>query len=170
MGNREIKLLQLGQGHTKGDIVVWLPDERILFSGDLVEYSTTPYTGDAYLQDWALTLDNIRALSPQKLVPGRGAALHSPELVEEAITNTRSFIKQLYQEVSRGIKAKKLLKEVYKATEQRLKPQSGNWVIFDHCMPFDVSRAFDEASGIKEPRIWTADRDKKMWQDLENES
>jgi hypothetical protein len=40
-------------------------------------------------------------------------------------------------------------------------------VIFDHCMPFDVSRAFDEAGGIADPRIWTAARDKEMWQALE---
>jgi glyoxylase-like metal-dependent hydrolase (beta-lactamase superfamily II) len=55
---------------------VWLPAERILFSGDLVEFDATPYAGDAYFQDWPQTLDNIAALKPAKLVPGRGAALN----------------------------------------------------------------------------------------------
>ena len=75
MGKLQVEIMQLGRGHTKGDTVVWLPSERILFSGDLVEYDATPYTGDAYLADWPVTLDAIAALVPQKLVPGRGASL-----------------------------------------------------------------------------------------------
>ena len=46
-----------------------------LFAGDLVEFGATPYAGDAYFQDWPKTLDAIAALKPEKLVPGRGAAL-----------------------------------------------------------------------------------------------
>ena len=76
LGRLEVEILQLGRGHTKGDTVVWLPQEKILFSGDLVEYAATPYTGDAYLSDWPATLDAIAALRPEKLVPGRGATLH----------------------------------------------------------------------------------------------
>ena len=48
-----------------------------------------------------------------------------------------------------------------------LKPRFGHWVIFDHCLPFDVSRAYDEATDHRDPRIWTAQRDKDMWQALE---
>jgi Zn-dependent hydrolases, including glyoxylases len=77
IGKLQVELMQIGRGHTKGDTVVWLPQERILFSGDLVEYQTTPYTGDAYLADWPVTLDAIAALKPAKLVPGRGAALQN---------------------------------------------------------------------------------------------
>ena len=47
------------------------------------------------------------------------------------------------------------------------KPKFGHWVIFDHCMPFDVSRAYDEATQYPDPRIWTAQRDKEMWAALE---
>ncbi|MCW8920456.1 MAG: MBL fold metallo-hydrolase, partial [Sedimenticola sp.] len=45
MGKRRVELMHVGRGHTKGDIVVWLPEEKILFSGDLVEFGATPYTG-----------------------------------------------------------------------------------------------------------------------------
>ena len=48
-----------------------------------------------------------------------------------------------------------------------LRPKYGHWVIFEHCMPFDVSRAYDEAQGIDNPRIWTAERDLEMWRALE---
>ena len=56
LGKLRVEIMQVGRGHTKGDTVVWLPDDRVLFSGDLVEYDATPYTGDAYLQDWPATL------------------------------------------------------------------------------------------------------------------
>ncbi len=52
LGKLEVQILQLGRGHTKGDTVAWLPQEKILFSGDLVEFDATPYAGDAYFQDW----------------------------------------------------------------------------------------------------------------------
>ena len=49
-----------------------------------------------------------------------------------------------------------------------MRPKYGHWVIFDHCMPFDVTRAYDEASGHRDPRIWTAERDIEMWKALES--
>ena len=61
LGKLEVKLMQLGRGHTKGDTVAWLPQQNILFSGDLVEFDATPYAGDAYFQDWPATLDRIAA-------------------------------------------------------------------------------------------------------------
>ena len=49
-----------------------------------------------------------------------------------------------------------------------LAPRYGKWVIFEHCLPFDVSRSYDEAGGIAAPRIWTAERDIEMWQALQS--
>ena len=167
MGKREVKILQLGRGHTRGDTVVWLPKEKILFSGDLVEYGAAPYAGDAYLRDWPRTLDRLRALTPNKLVPGRGDALVTPEQVEAGLKGTQDFITQMFESVKAGAAAGRPLKDVYKDTYSKLKPGFGHWVIFDHCMPFDVSRAYDEATQYPEPRVWTAQRDKEMWAALE---
>lgn len=47
-------------------------------------------------------------------------------------------------------------------------PEFGNVVIYERCMPFDVARAFDEASGIEHPRIWTAKRDQEIWAALQS--
>ena len=66
--------MHLGRGHTKGDTIVWLPKEKILFSGDLVEYAATPYTGDAYLRTGRARSTAAR-FKPKQLVPGRGEAL-----------------------------------------------------------------------------------------------
>ena len=167
LGKLEVQLIQLGRGHTKGDTVVWLPEERTLLSGDLVEFGATPYAGDAYFQDWPQTLDNIAALKPAALVPGRGAALTTPAEVAEGLTGTRNFISDVYASVQEGVKAGRDLNTVYKDTYAKLKPKYSQWVIFDHCMPFDVSRAYDEASGHADPRVWTAERDVEMWKALE---
>lgn len=167
MGKLEVRLMHLGRGHTKGDTVVWLPQQKVLFSGDLVEFAATPYTGDAYLTDWPATLDRIAALQPEALVPGRGDALLGTAQVAKGLTDTRAFVTEMFGAVKQGAAAGKNLREVYKQTYDTLKPKFGHWVIFDHCMPFDVSRAFDEATGHRDPRIWTAQRDKEMWVQLE---
>lgn len=167
MGTLEVQLLQLGRGHTKGDTVVWLPTERVLFSGDLVEFDATPYAGDAYFQDWPNTLDNIAALHPQKLVPGRGAALTSAEEVAAGLEGTKAFVSELFASVRVGSSQGKSLRQVYEETFKLLQPKYGHWVIFNHCMPFDVTRAFDEATQFPDPRIWTAERDIEMWKTLE---
>jgi glyoxylase-like metal-dependent hydrolase (beta-lactamase superfamily II) len=167
LGKLEVKIMQLGRGHTKGDTVVWLPEERIAFSGDLVEYEATPYAGDAYFKDWPHTLDAIAALKPAKLVPGRGASLQTPEQVAAGLSATRTFVSELYGEIQQGAQAGKDMRTIYREVYGALKSKYGHWVIFDHCMPFDVSRAYDEATGYPDPRIWTAQRDQEMWQALE---
>jgi glyoxylase-like metal-dependent hydrolase (beta-lactamase superfamily II) len=167
MGRLRVEIMQLGRGHTKGDTVVWLPDERILFSGDLVEYEATPYAGDAYLGEWPATLDAIATLGPHQLVPGRGAALRTPAAVKAGLDGTRAFVTAMYDAVRAGAAAGKDLATVYRETYALLKPRFGHWVIFDHCLPFDVSRAYDEATAYPDPRIWTAERDRAMWEALE---
>ncbi len=167
LGKLEVQLLQLGRGHTKGDTVVWLPGEKTLLSGDLVEFDATPYAGDAYFQDWPQTLSNIAALQPQALVPGRGPALKGDAQVQAGLDATRNFISDVWTQVKAGVAAGQDLNAVYKATYAALKPKYGHWVIFDHCMPFDVTRCYDEATQYRDPRVWTAERDQQMWATLE---
>ena len=168
LGKLEVQLLQLGRGHTKGDTVVWLPGEKTLLSGDLVEFDATPYAGDAYFSDWPQTLANIAALKPTALVPGRGPALKGEAQVQKGLEVTRAFVSDLYASVKAGAAAGKELRAVYRETYDKLKPKYGQWVIFDHCMPFDVTRAYDEATQYRDPRIWTAERDRQMWETLES--
>ncbi|MEJ8825152.1 MBL fold metallo-hydrolase [Variovorax humicola] len=167
LGKLEVQLLQLGRGHTKGDTVVWLPGEGALLSGDLVEFGATPYAGDAYFKDWPKTLENVAALKPKALVPGRGAALTTPEEVSKGLDETREFVSDVYANVQKGVNGGKDLNSVYKDTFAALKPKYGHWVIFDHCMPFDVTRCYDEVTQYTDPRIWTAERDVEMWKTLE---
>jgi glyoxylase-like metal-dependent hydrolase (beta-lactamase superfamily II) len=167
LGKKEVRLLQLGRGHTKGDTVAWLPESEVLFTGDLVEFGATPYTGDAYLHDWASTLSRLAALKPRALVPGRGDALTGYDRCLLAIEQTREFVSELLSSVRAGRQQGLPLKDIYRRTCDQLQPRFGAFAIFDHCMPFDVSRAYDEAGGIGDPRIWTAERDVEMWKALE---
>ena len=167
LGKLEVQLLQLGRGHTKGDTVVWLPQDRVLLSGDLVEFDATPYAGDAYFKDWPQTLANLAALKPAALVPGRGPALIGEARVAAGLRATGSFIADVRASVEAGVAAGKDLNAVYKDTVAALRPAYGHWVIFDHCMPFDVTRCFDEVTQFPDPRIWTAERDRVMWETLE---
>lgn len=167
LGSLEVKVMQLGRGHTKGDTVVWLPQEKVLYSGDLVEYEAACYTGDAYLADWPQTLDNLAALKPEKLVPGRGPALGSVEKVQQGLAYTKDFVTTLYrgaqEATARGLDLKATMAHVREAMD----PKFQDVFIYEHCLPFDVTRAHDEASGIRDPRIWTAERDQEMWHSLQ---
>jgi glyoxylase-like metal-dependent hydrolase (beta-lactamase superfamily II) len=167
LGKLQVDIIHAGRGHTKGDTIAWLPEEKVLFSGDLVEFGATPYAGDAYFEDWPQTLQKLRDMKAVALVPGRGEALVTPEAVEAGLAGTQAFLTELYDEVKKRAQAGGDLKAAYDAAMAKLSPRYSNWVIFQHCMPFDVSRAYDEAKGIEHPRIWTAERDIEMWKSLE---
>ena len=167
LGKLEIRILHVGPGHTKGDTIVWLPQQRILFSGDLVEYQAAAYTGDAQLEEWPDTLAHLRAMEPEQLVPGRGPALQNRQQVHAGLDYTKDFVTTLFASARESVAAKRTLKETFQYTRSKMDPKFGNMFIYEHCLPFDVSRAYDEASGIKHPRIWTAERDKEMWQALQ---
>jgi glyoxylase-like metal-dependent hydrolase (beta-lactamase superfamily II) len=166
MGSLEVRVVHPGAGHTAGDTIVWVPSQKVLFSGDLVEYEAGIYTGDAHFEAWPSTLQRLRDLRPKALVPGRGPALTTPAACDRAIAYTQDFVWGLYEVARRGVKARKSLKEVYAMARRRMDPTYGKYPIYEHCMPFDVSRAYDEASGIKRPRIWTAKRDIEMWKSI----
>lgn len=167
LGKREVKLLHLGRGHTAGDIVAYVPDAHVMFSGDLVEYHSACYCGDAHLRDWPQTLDRIRDFDVAALVPGRGDALVGGAIVRDALAMTRAFVTTLYGTADLAVARGKSLKETMAAVRAAMDPTFGSFAIYEHCLPFNVSRAFDEASGIDHPVIWTAERDREMWAALQ---
>ena len=168
LGNRVVELRYLGRGHTAGDLVVWLPDERICFAGDLVEAQAAPYMGDAHVADWSnSTLDNVAALDAQQLVGGRGSVVREAE-VATAIGDTRAFLRTTL-EGTRAVKDRGgTLKEAFESVHAELAPRYAGFPIFEHCMPFNVQRTWDELDGIDHPRIWTAERDREVWAALQD--
>ncbi|MGH2428343.1 MAG: MBL fold metallo-hydrolase [Candidatus Limnocylindria bacterium] len=168
LGNRMVELRHLGRGHTSGDLVVWLPDERICFAGDLVEAQAAPYMGDAHVADWrGTTLDNVAALGADQLVGGRGPVVRKGE-VATAIEDTRAFLSATLDGTRQVRDAGGTLEEAFEQVHAALAPRYAGFPIFEHCMPFNVQRAWDELDGIDHPRIWTAERDREVWDALQD--
>lgn len=167
LGRRRVDLLHLGRAHTAGDIVAWVPDAGVMFSGDIVEYRSACYCGDAHFGDWPGTLDAIAALRPEALSPGRGDALVGAARVAEAIELTRDFLASTYRPVARVAARGGSLKQAWDACRAACDAKFASYAIYEHCLPFNVARAYDEALGIDTPRIWTAARDREMWAALQ---
>ena len=167
LGDREAQVIHIGRSHTAGDTVVWLPKEKVLFAGDTVAFGATPYCGDAHFTDWPATIAALRALGAEKMVPGLGRALMNAAEVREALDGMEAFTTRLFGIAKAGVARGAPLGAVYAEAMAAMRPEFGHWVIFDHCMPFNVSRAYDEAGGLDRPRIWTAERDAEMWKSLE---
>jgi glyoxylase-like metal-dependent hydrolase (beta-lactamase superfamily II) len=167
LGKREVRLAHIGRGHTAGDIIAFVPDENVVFSGDLVEYHSACYCGDAHLADWPATLDRLAALGARALVPGRGAALPTRDKVVEGIASTRAFLEALFGAAKASVARGETLKQCFAATRAAMDERFGAFAIYEHCLPFNVSRAYDEARGIDHPVIWTAERDREMWAQLQ---
>jgi len=166
LGGRTVELRHLGRGHTTGDLVVWLPEERICFAGDLVEAQAAPYMGDGHIADWSgTTLDNVAALGATSLVGGRGPVVHG-EAVAQAVTDTRAFLAAVLDGTREVKEAGGTPRDAYRRTHERLAPRYGSYPIFEHTMPFNVQRCWDELDGIDHPRIWTVERDRAVWDEL----
>lgn len=167
LGKRRVDLMHVGRAHTAGDIIAYVPDANVVFSGDIVEYKSACYCGDAHFTDWPATLSRLGALKSDALVPGRGDALVGAETVAEGITLTRQFLRDTYEPVKRGVARGASLKDCFDAATASMRPKYASWPIFEHCQPFNITRAYDEAQGIDTPRIWTAERDRAMWAALQ---
>jgi glyoxylase-like metal-dependent hydrolase (beta-lactamase superfamily II) len=167
LGKREVKLMQIGAGHTSGDIVAWIPDAQVMFTGDLIEYHSACYCGDAHLRAWPETLNKIRGFDPRSVVPGRGDALNGQAIVREAMSMTRDFVSTLYGVAEMSVAKGRTLRETFAAIRDAMDPKFASFAIYEHCLPFNVSRAFDEASGIDDPVIWTTERDREVWAALQ---
>ena len=159
--------MQLGRAHTAGDIVAHVPDENVMFTGDIVEYRSACYCGDAHFHDWPTTLEAVRGFDVEAIAPGRGDALVGREKVNEALDLTRDFLESTYRPVAKVALGGGTLKEAFEACRDACDAKFGDYAIYEHCLPFNVARAYDEARDLDHPRIWTAERDREMWEALQ---
>jgi glyoxylase-like metal-dependent hydrolase (beta-lactamase superfamily II) len=158
-----------GRGHTAGDIVAWHEKSGTLFAGDLVEAEAALYTGDAFHFDWSTeTLDKVKSFRSINLIGGRGPVAKGVEATDAAIEQTRQFLKTMIERVGAVHRNGGTLKDAFLETHTALEPQFGRWPIFEHCLPFDVQRLWDEFDGIDWPRIWTMERDRQVWAQLQD--
>jgi hypothetical protein len=99
--------------------------------------------------------------------PGRGDALRGEEKVLEALEFTQDFLDSTYRPVAEVAARGGTLKEAFEACRRVCDPKFGDIPIYEHCLPFNVARAYDEALEIDTPRVWTAERDREVWAALQ---
>lgn len=167
LGNRRVDLMHLGRAHTAGDIVIHVPDQNVMFTGDIVEYHSACYCGDGHLKDWPATVDAIRAFDLDAIAPGRGDALVGREMVNAALDNTADFVESTYRPAAKVAARGGTVEEACAAVRAECDPKFADYAIYEHCLPFNVYRAWDEARGIDTPRVWTPERDVAAWELLQ---
>ena len=143
----------IAAGHFKSQIVPIVKQTR---KGEVV------FDTDEHVKA-STTIDTLAKMKPEIY----WNMLQTAEQVQAGLKGTRDFIHDVYDSVSTGAAAGKDLRQVYQETFAKLQPKYGHWVIFQHCMPFDVTRCYDEMTQYADPRIWTAERDRDMWAALE---
>ena len=167
LGKRRVDIMQVGRAHTAGDAVIYVPDANVMFTGDIVEYHSACYCGDGHFHDWPGTLENIRDFDLDAIAPGRGDALVGKDMVNAAIDATKDFVRSTYRPAARVALKGGTLKDAWDAVRDACDPKFKDYAIYEHCLPFNVARAYDEALDIDTPRIWTAERDLKVWEALQ---
>jgi glyoxylase-like metal-dependent hydrolase (beta-lactamase superfamily II) len=163
LGRREVRIMHIGRGHTAGDAIAVVPDAGVVFAGDLVENKCACYGGDAHFTDWPATLDHIAEMQPIALVPGRGPALTTLEMVAEGLAFTGDYLATLYGSVSESVAKGRSLKDAFDFARLAMDRKFKTFTLYEHCLPFNVAHAYDEARGIERPVIWTAARDREIW-------
>jgi glyoxylase-like metal-dependent hydrolase (beta-lactamase superfamily II) len=109
-GGREIHLLFLGRAHTAGDVIAYIPGERVVATGDLM-HGLLPYMGDGFPDEWPATLKALEALEFDRVVPGHGAVQEG----KGVLTQFRTYVEEITEKVQRGVEKGQPLNELSKA-------------------------------------------------------
>ena len=143
LGGREIRILFMGRGHTGGDVVVHLPKERVIATGDLI-FEYPAYSGDAYIPEWIETLEKIKSLDFDTILPGHGRALTG----KTKIDHFQQYLRALYTEAKRMHDAGVPMEEAAKTID--LRSQAANYPSIKSAglvPPFGVYRVYELLDG-----------------------
>jgi glyoxylase-like metal-dependent hydrolase (beta-lactamase superfamily II) len=110
-GGREIQLLFFGRGHTGGDVVVYLPQEKVIATGDLLTAGVS-YMGDGYLDEWADTLEELKRLDFEVVLPGHGEAFRDRQKVDYFQEYLRDLSKKIAKMHADGVSAAEAAKRI----------------------------------------------------------
>ena len=121
-GEREVQLLFLGRGHTQGDTVVFLPKERIVCTGDLME-SRLAYMGDAMFDEWITTLNALKKLDFEIVLPGHGVPFHEKSLITAFQSYLSDFMTKVADLRKQGLSAEEAAQKVDLTSHNRDFPQ-----------------------------------------------
>lgn len=143
---REIRLLHFGRGHTRGDVVVYLPREKVVVMGDLLT-AGIPFARDGYPSEWADTLAQVATLDIEKVVPGHGAVKDGKKIVGDRVGFIRDLVAQVKKGVAAGKDAKTIQAEIDLARWEPSFDLPAQGPSFRERLTLFVERAVLEAKG-----------------------
>ncbi|MBI4831408.1 MAG: MBL fold metallo-hydrolase, partial [Candidatus Lindowbacteria bacterium] len=136
--DREVDLIHVGPAHTSTDVLVFLPEDRVLYAGDIIFRLCTPLGWEGTFENWIAALNRIVDLNPEEIVPG-----HGPLCGTEGAVEMREYLQYVYKEAKgyfdRGLAAAEASKKI------ELGPYAG-WTEPERII-FNVSRAYREFRG-----------------------
>jgi glyoxylase-like metal-dependent hydrolase (beta-lactamase superfamily II) len=136
LGTQHILLFYQGRGHTRGDIVAYLPTAHVLFTGDLAYAGRLPWMGDGYAKEWQQTLDRLAVLDVTTIVPGHGRHGGMPVL-----TTFREYLTDLYSAVFVSWMIKRPIEAAKKDVQL---PKYESWLKYTEWLPGNVERVYRE--------------------------
>src|SRR5262249_34418954 len=101
LGGREVKVMWLGRANTGGDAIVWLPDTKLLLTGDTLVYPP-PFPFGSYMSEWPVTLQKMIDLHPAILIPGHGPVIRDTSYLTLLIEAFQALFSQVKAEAARG--------------------------------------------------------------------
>lgn len=141
-GGVKVELIYLGKGHTGGDIVVYLPEKKVLFSGDLLYNKRLPWVGDGDTFEWIKVLDRLASLKIDTIVPGHGLIGG-----KELLSDFKGYIKDLQKEVMRYRDDGHSLDELMKAIDL---PEYKEYLKYEEWLPLNAKKVYMELETEKE--------------------
>lgn len=149
-GKHRVELIHIGVAHTHGDAVAWLPNEKILFTGDACVNGAFNFVGDGNVEKWIPTLDAAKKLGAQIVCPG-----HGPRSDQTMLDDQQSFFRALREQVGAQVKAKKTPEQVRDSVDQVFGAITANKQIQRYAnrgsLRAQMEKVYEEMTGKKFP-------------------
>ncbi len=140
-GKRRIELRCLGAGHTEGDLVLYLPDEKIVFCGDLFFNRALPNTQDGSLLEWMKTVPELLKLDAETFVPG-----HGPVGTREDVKVFLSYLEELRKLVEAGVNRGDGVEQLIQ--DSQVPARFASWQ-FQNFFPANLQKMYTELKALQ---------------------
>jgi glyoxylase-like metal-dependent hydrolase (beta-lactamase superfamily II) len=143
-GGKEIQILHLGRGHTRGDTIVFVPEDRIVYLSEVFNFDEFPYIADSYSADWMRTLEKVESMEADIFVPGHGFLPEDPEETRAGIRRHWQILKDVRDAVQQQIDAGVSEDEAFRAIDL---PQYHQFKGYQRALEIAVHRIYKELTG-----------------------
>lgn len=133
LGDRKIELIYFRQSHTDGSIMVYLPDKKVLFAGDILFTGYHPFMGEGDIEGWLKTLDYIMTMDAEKIIPGHGP-VSSKKDIEEMKDYLIAFDKKAKELAAKSDNAEHIASEIKNSLPQR--PEGAGLILWNIQMKY----------------------------------